>query len=256
VGTVLRRVQRSCAGVEWSRITEATIQAEHLAAIAGSMDIAMPSAHEHGSPAEDFATPARIASGVSPSAWLNEHGDYLYGYALSRVRDAHEAEDLVQETLLAAMQGFASFEGRSSVRTWLTAVLRHKLQDRVRRLARGRHLPLPEDDHEAEAGIERFADARFDSAGKWKPAPIAWSPRAEEPADEAMTEELRRVLLDCLERLPTRSGAALDLAERAGMSLSQISNLLQITATNAGVLLHRARLALRECLEEKWFRER
>src|SRR5262245_48628437 len=83
---------------------------------------------------------------LDPTYWLEHHGDYLYRYALTRVRERSVAEDLLQETLLAAMGGFQEHEGRSSERTWLVGIMRHKIVDHFRRLARTAEFQLSSDE--------------------------------------------------------------------------------------------------------------
>jgi RNA polymerase sigma-70 factor, ECF subfamily len=186
--------------------------------------------------------------------WLDKHGDYLFCYALSRVTDSHVAEDLVQETLLGAIQSHGQFGGRSSVRTWLTSIMRHKIADHLRR---PRRLHEGQDDARAsEEAMERFADSQFTGSGKWRTVPGRWAKGSDDPSAIAESEDFRKVLRACLEELPERSAEAIDLAERREMTLKQISNILGVTSTNIGVLLYRARLALRRCLEANWFRGR
>ena len=86
-----------------------------------------------------------ITPTLDPTDWLGEHGNYLYRYALVRVRDSAVAEDLLQETLLAAMGSYQSHEGRSSERTWLVGIMRHKVVDYFRRIARTREFQLSND---------------------------------------------------------------------------------------------------------------
>lgn len=192
----------------------------------------------------------------SPTVWLDEHGDYLFAYAFSRIADTHIAEDLVQETLLGAMQSRERFEHGSSVRTWLTSILRHKLVDHLRRANRGGGAGTTSiDSYPDEEALERFADSQFDRRGKWRILPGRWAPPSTDPASSLENEEFRRVLAYCLEKLPPKPAEVINLVQRKGMSLEQMSKILDITATNAGVLLHRARLALRRCLELNWFRD-
>ena len=118
-------------------------------------------------------TKANDANPPDPEPWLEKHGDYLYGYAMLRVRDAAVAEDLVQETLLAALEGFASFGGRSSERTWLVGILKHKLIDHFRRVSR--EAPSSPVADEVFEHPEYFRDSG-QWVGHWKPteAPIEW----------------------------------------------------------------------------------
>lgn len=201
---------------------------------------------------DDAPRPDPAAAG----RWLDAYGNYLFSYALSRVGDRHAAEDLVQETLLGAMQSQARFEHRAAERTWLTAILRNKIVDHFRR-TRG---SSPEHDSTAahpgpvdEAALERFIDSQFDKRGIWRHLPGRWGRRPDDPHVLPESDEFRRVLIECLESLAPKTAEAIDLAERCGMSLKQISNLLDVTTTNVGVMLHRGRTALRRCLELRWF---
>src|ERR687883_471896 len=103
---------------------------------------------------------ARETRAPDPSAWVDEHGDYLYRYALFRLRDAALAEDAVQETLLAALQARANYAGRGALRTWLVGILKHKITDQFRRLAREAQAPARENE---EFAHEEF----FRPPGEW-----------------------------------------------------------------------------------------
>jgi RNA polymerase sigma-70 factor, ECF subfamily len=162
---------------------------------------------------------------------------YLVRYATLQLRDAAAAEDAVQETLLAALAGEASFGARSNLRTWLTGILKHKIVDAVRRMSR--EPTLPEEDF----------DALFDERGHWIEMPQAW------PDPDASLEQKQffKVLEDCLARLPAKTSQAFMLREHMGLETTEICKELSVTPTHVWVLLHRARLALRMCLEMNWF---
>src|SRR6266404_3317855 len=95
--------------------------------------------------------------GLDPPGWLDRHGDYLFGYAMFRIRDLETAEDVLQETLLAAMKGHADFKGASSERTRLLGILRQKILERLRELNR---LRPPYD-------VDTFVDPGFQENGHW-----------------------------------------------------------------------------------------
>ena len=179
-----------------------------------------------------------------PEGWLEAYGDRLYRYALARVRDPMLAEDLVQETLAAALRARGRYEGRSSVSTWLTGILRHKIADHLRRT--GREQPLGED----LARVDDVADRVFDRHGHWNVDVRQWS----EP-DRALEQEgFWRALWQCLEGLPPRMAQALMLRELEGLSSEAVCEVLGIrTTNNLWVILSRARMRLRACLEERWF---
>jgi len=185
------------------------------------------------------------APSLDPATWVDAHGDYLYRFALSRVRDPDAAEELVQDALLAAMTARHAFRGRCSERSWLTAILKRKAIDWLRAEVRKRvrHEPLP----------DKWADAQFTRAGKWKKKPEEWS--SADPGQELNRAEFRKALADCLSKLPTRLRQAFVLRYVDEVAADEIRGAVGVTATNLAVMLHRARLRLWQCLTLNWFGE-
>ncbi len=183
------------------------------------------------------------------NAWLALHGDYLHKYAVLRLRDAAAAEDVVQETLLAALTAYSNFAGRGSERTWLIAILKHKLADHFRRAVR--EFPVGEESEETPSG-EWFKTAA-QASGSWNPhyAPTDWHST---PAELAERRDFWYVFNDCLSHLPKRTASAFALREVDGLDSREICELLSISMTHLWVILHRARLHLRHCLEMAWFK--
>lgn len=183
-------------------------------------------------------------------AWVDQHGDYLFKYASYRLRDTSAAEDVVQETFLAALKAYANFEGRGSERTWLVGILKHKITDYFRRISR--EAPIGEGDETSEHS------ELFRSAGAWTGhweadhAPSEWHTSPEELVEQA---EFWKVLNDCLSPLPPRTASAFTLREVDGLKSEEICETLNITVNNLWVMLHRARLHLRNCLELNWFKK-
>ncbi len=179
--------------------------------------------------------------GINAESLVAEHGDYLFRYAVSRTGDESFAEDLVQETLLAALRS-GRRSGGSSLRTWLTAILKHKIVDEFRKSVR--ECQLLEDDE--------FELGQFREDGHWKKetAPVAWTSC---PETEFEKTEFRKVLLESLGKLPRRHAAVFVLREIEEMTTEEICSELNISSSNVWVLLHRARLQLRALLEEHWF---
>jgi len=175
--------------------------------------------------------------------WLAEHGDYLYRYALARLRDPHVAEDVVQETMLAAMQG-SSFTGKSSPRTWLTGILKHKIIDQFRRQQREVSLEAPEDVADEAPGMDEF----FHEDGHWAESPVSWG----NPGKLLQQEQFLQVLQDCLDRLPKKLAQIFMLREIEENENEEICKELEISPTNAWVMLYRARMGLRKCMEMRW----
>lgn len=185
-----------------------------------------------------------------PGAWVDKHGDYLYRYALFRLRDAALAEDAVQETLLAALQAYAKFAGRGAERTWLVGILKHKVADHFRRMSREAPAPVADG---AEFAHEDFFRDRGEWQDHWRPeqAPSDWHA---DPAALAEQHEFWLVFQACLEPLPARIASAFVLREVDGLTSEEICAALSVTPNNLWVMLHRARLHLRHCLELNWFR--
>jgi RNA polymerase sigma-70 factor, ECF subfamily len=165
---------------------------------------------------------------------------YLLRYASLQLRNKEAAEDAVQETLVAALTAQPSFAGRSNLRTWATGILKHKIVDAIRRSSRERPLELGE-----EATTEDL-DALFDASGHWRKPPQAWPEQALE--DKQFIAALEK----CLAMLPARTGQVFLMREHLGVDTADICKELAITPTHCWVLLYRARMALRECLEKGW----
>lgn len=182
-----------------------------------------------------------------PHAWLAAHGDYLYRYALARLRDPHAAEDVVQETLLAAMQG-KGFGAQSAPRTWLTGILKHKIIDQFRR--QQREMPLLDADpaQDDEAGMDEF----FLDDGHWAEPPQHWG----EPGNLLQQRQFLAILQQCLDRLPKPLARIFMLREIEESDQEEICKELAITPTHAWVMLYRARMGLRKCLEMRWLEAR
>jgi RNA polymerase sigma-70 factor (ECF subfamily) len=163
---------------------------------------------------------------------------YLMRYASLQLRDRAAAEDAVQETLLAALAGEGGFAGRSNLRTWLTGILKHKIVDALRKMGR-----------ETTADSEDEFEALFDERGHWIEFPAAWT----DPDRSLQQKEFFATLEDCLAGLPAKTARAFMMREHMGLETDEICKELAITSTHCWVLLHRARMALRQCLEMNWF---
>jgi RNA polymerase sigma-70 factor (ECF subfamily) len=184
-----------------------------------------------------------IAAPVSPAAdWLRDHGDALYRYALLRVRAPEAAEDLVQETLLAALTARQRFAGSSSEQTWLIGILKHKIIDHLRSLWRER---MSEAEFGPDGGIDLFT-----KQGTWRRPVPAWRLDA---AAELERREFHAALADCIRKLPPRIAELFWLREAEDVGTEELCHVLSISATNVWTMLYRARTRLRECLTVNWF---
>lgn len=186
-------------------------------------------------------------SGVPDPAAIAQERGYLFRYALGRLRDRDLAEDVVQETLTAALQGLARYQARSALRTWLTAILRHKIADQLR----SRGVEVAVEGIEDEAAADDDFEDMFDAHGRWQHGamPRAWN----DPLRAIEREQFRAVFDRCMKRLPARIAEAFYLREVLGEPIEIVCKDLEISATNCSVMLFRARMRLRACLEVKWF---
>jgi RNA polymerase sigma-70 factor (TIGR02943 family) len=175
-----------------------------------------------------------------PEQWLSRHGDALFRYALLLVADEHRAEDLVQETLLAALEGRGRYSADASERTWLIAILRHKAIDERRR-DRRRDQYLADVDPVVEGNFNRF--------GKWRKPPGRWLPK---PQSLLESQEFWSVFQTCMRALPARMREAFALRMVEDLDASETCRILEISSDNLWTLLYRARERLRRCLEGKW----
>jgi RNA polymerase sigma-70 factor (ECF subfamily) len=185
-----------------------------------------------------------------PIEELMQHADVLYRFALSRVKDHHAAEDLVQDCLSAAWQRIEGFDGRSSLSTWLIGIMKFKVIDHFRKSKR---TPTDQAVHvadEDETGQDPV-DSLFTSKGAWKVDPShGLEMLASAPDDLANRNELMAWVRACLNKLPERLRTLFTLREVDGLDVPSAASAAGVTAGSAAVLLTRSRQRLRLCLQE------
>jgi|ERR1700752_61544 len=191
-----------------------------------------------------------LQSGLDPDRWIDDHGDYLFRYAMFRLRNREAAEDAVQEALLAAVQSHDQYQYRSSERTWLVGILRHKIVDHLRRSNRYAAV-----DFEGESDFESVCfDSQGNFPGHWNPA---YAPTNSLRCDELVEQKDFLLTLNrCLGVLPERMATVFILKEIDELSSEEICESLNLSKSNLWVLLHRARLQLRHLLEKEWLNAR
>ena len=190
-----------------------------------------------------MANPAKAPIQIKPHE-LEAHRASLFKFAMLQLRNEAQAEDVVQETLLAAMQGADRFAGKSSVRTWLIGILKFKIIDQIRQSSRERP-----SDSENEDDARNDFDALFDEDGRHVEKPSDWG----NPEATLSQNQFFAVLERCMERLPKNTARVFAMREIMGFENAEICKELDISTTNCGVLLYRARMALRLCLDQRWF---
>ena len=178
------------------------------------------------------------------NAQLEALRPYLLRVARLQLRSDELAEDVVQDTLLAALQGAAGFSGKSSVKTWLTAILKHKIVDAIRRKQAAPQLTTLDE----ECRLDDF-DALFDDTGHWEHPPASWG----NPEQDFARREFFDIMDFCLEQLPPATARVFMMREVLELESDEICKELAITATNLWVIMYRARTSLRLCLEKHWF---
>ena len=170
---------------------------------------------------------------------MEEFGDQLFRYALLRLGEREIAEDLVQETFLAAVNGLADFRREASPMTWLSAILRRKIADHFRRREVHDSLALRTD-----------VDPSVESNRDWPRAAHGWSI---DPGKIVEDREFWEVFRRCLRTLPPTLAEAYILRDIEGESPKEICEMLGISGSNLSMRLKRARIAMRDLLQEHWF---
>lgn len=181
---------------------------------------------------------------LSPHHWVRAHADYLYAYAITRVNDEELAKDLVQETFLAALQRADKFEGKSSERTWLTAIIKNKIVDVYRKKST---IPMA-DLQNAEMEQQDFFNH---DDGHWnkeyEPRPFGI-----ENNDPLHNKEFNHILQLCMQKLPVLWISVFTMKHIDDETTEKICTELKLSAANFWVIIHRAKLSLRACLQKNW----
>jgi len=168
--------------------------------------------------------------------WINEHFNYLYNYASSRMPEPESAKDILQDTFIAAYLNVTSFKENSSVRTWLIGILRRKISDYYRRELK---------DVQAINDYYHLNDY-FDSSGKWN----SYNTPGEVYIDiSGMDDDFQALLYDCIYKLPIKLKKAILLKYYDNRKAQYICQELDITPTNLWQIMHRAKIRLRGCIE-------
>jgi len=186
-------------------------------------------------PADDNELLSRLLAGDQQAfrTLVATYQGAMRAVAIAILGSAH-ADEVVQDAWLAAVRNLDGFQGRSSLKTWLLTITANIAKSRLRKVRRDVSLD------ELPAPHGSIDDSRFAADGHWSPAPLAWH----EDSPEALLaeDELRQCLEKTLLSLSELQRSVLLLRERQGLELEEICNLLEVSLSNARVLLHRARL--------------
>jgi len=168
----------------------------------------------------------------------------LLRIARAQLREQCLAEDVVSETVVAALEGAQSFEGRSQIKTWTVGILKNKILDHYRRGRREESIDARMDALEVDS-----LDDLYDATGHKAEPPLNWG----DPEEAMSRVQFFDILQMCVDRLPASQAQLFMMREWLELETDDICSKLGISSSNCFVLLHRARMRLRECLEMHWF---
>jgi len=179
-----------------------------------------------------------------PVTWVDQYANYLYRFAIARLRDEEVARDLVQDTFLAALQQLSRFEGKSSEKTWLAAILKNKISD----FHRNRATKGLKEIKQAESDQQHFFDKEN---GHWN---AAHAPRAFglENDNPLLMKELGEILNECLKKLPALWFTVFSMKHMDDLESESICTELKLSDSNFWVIMHRTKLNLRACIQKHW----
>lgn len=195
-------------------------------------------------------TDERVGDPASPLAdphFLEDLRQQMQRFATSQLADEHLAEDAVQEALIGALKNARTFSGRAALKTWIFAILKNKIADILRK--RNRYVEANQ--LVGEDGGEQDLEELFNERGYWHTAeqPVSWA----DTESAIHSEHFWRVFETCLDHLPGRQAQVFMMREFIELESREICVAMGITVSNLNVTMHRARLRLRECLENQWF---
>ena len=186
--------------------------------------------------------PPTATARLNPEEWVEQYGDYLYRFALLRLKDPASAEDAVQETFLAAIQGLDRFDGRMDIKFWLKGILRHKIVDHIRRTVREQPTEEVNDPELLDSMLFKLSDIPTMHPEPWRFDPH----RAFE------SNEFWAIFQDCMAGLNGKLQQAFTLKMLEGLSTEEVCKVLDVEPNNLWVIMHRARGQLKSCLEKNW----
>ena len=193
-----------------------------------------------------------LQQALNPNTWIDKYADDLYGYALSKCSSIDLAEDFVQDTFLSALNGVKNFKGNSSERTWLFSILKNKIADYYRK-ASTRYEVSDNTISGGEDGNRSFLDLFFEDGGHWskQAKPKQWIVEEGNILDD---KDFQRAMQSCVGKLPANWHTAITLKFLEEKESDDICKELNISSSNYWVIIHRAKLMLRACLEKTWFK--
>ncbi|MCH2035370.1 MAG: sigma-70 family RNA polymerase sigma factor [Puniceicoccaceae bacterium] len=178
-----------------------------------------------------------------PDKWVDQYGDYLYGFAMSRLRNAELAQDCVQDTFLAGIKALERFDGSRDIKFWLRGIMRNKIVDQIRKSVREQKVDI---DSEDETLLESFW-FKYSGIATTNPDPWQFNPRKYYD-----NTEFWAVFEDCIETVKNPAREAFILRVLEDQSTEEVCKVMDVSPNYLWVLLHRAREQLKTALEAKW----
>jgi len=194
-----------------------------------------------------------ITPGLEPDKWIERYSDYLYSFAYARLRKEEVAEDLVQDTFFSALRARDTFLNNASEKTWLISILKRKIIDYYRKKSTQNELNIFDKPAQGSDGTrDHFFEDTTLYSGHWTDAaaPKAWKKDFETSVE---SDEFYDILKNCITKLPEKTAAAFTMKNMDDLDTEEICKELNITPSNYWVMMHRAKLMLRECMEKNWF---
>lgn len=178
---------------------------------------------------------------INPDQWIDRYSDYLFNFTISRVSDREISKDLVQDTFFAGLKSMKNFKGEASERTWLISILKRKIIDHYRKI----------NSKKGQADV-RMSYNSNEEEGDWLEERVA-DPFDKTAEDTLENDELGDAIYSCLEKLPEKQATVFKMKTIEGLETETICNELNITPSNLWVIVHRARTAMAECMENTWY---
>jgi len=180
---------------------------------------------------------------IDPNNWVTLYSDYLFNYTITRVNNREIAQDLISETFLAGLKSMKNFKGEASERTWLISILKRKIIDYYRKI----------NSNKGKAEVRMSYNTDKDTEGDWLEERAA-DTTVKTAEDTMVNTELGNAIYDCLAKLPEKQADVFKMKTILGYDTETICKELDITASNLWVIIHRARTALSECMEDNWYK--
>ncbi len=190
---------------------------------------------------------------LEPAQWLKRYGDYLFNIALLKVSHTEQAEDLVQESFLSAYKAREGFKGGSTEKTWLTSILNNKIIDFYRKKGSQKNAQTYLIETEASFTEQFFATGEG-VIPHWveHTAPSDWGSQADQKINQ---QEFYKILQFCMQKMPSKLSSVFIAKFMDEEETDIICKEFELSSSNYWVIIHRAKLLMRSCLEKNWFKQ-